>query len=890
MLGDLFVVLKAKIGEYLKGIKEAVGITQGAAKTINNAASSIDNAWKGALSGDLRNNINQLNEQILLSREYILGLKNELKSLQSQQLKQKAGTEEYKKTANEIKRIQKELFLANQELTEFNILARDQKTALANSRLSAEDNSTAMEAMSRTVNAASQALLLLNDSSDTLKPVLKTLSIAMAGISAIVAIQNLRLRENAIFTKTAAAAQLVLEKATIGATAATTAFKTALATFGVGALLLALQYVVMNFDKIKEALSSVSKEQKLYNNFLDEFSKSSSQAISDQAKFQVQTKSYLSVINNVNASEKQKLNAYEELQKLVPALTNYTLKQAQSNGVLNSSIEKQIQLFALQAKAIALQNALISEEEIKIKAEQQRKAIEEFNNPLSRRNQLTKQYNQLSAGQKQNQTLQQFIAQKNAIDGYNESLSESSDLFNQLLSVQLQISKLTENTNKKTSSGKTSSKAQKKDVEQIIDLQKDLSIIEAELNRDRLLSVTTDEVKRAEIISNTEKDIFDIKKSSVLQQINAQNLSATKSKEILAQLAIDQIKIEQDAIKRISEAKNKKLDEDEQREKNRYEDSVQGNEKFIDAQQELFDVLKAGAAKEYSDGIISYDQYQQRLKEIEVDALKDRIAIKRKFGQDVLKDQQALAEAEYQLAQSKNQKLTKEEIKFAQKTSQILQNSFNQLGRVVSDGINNSLENAFTGMSETSQIEIDILKQQQQELEANMKDSTKSQLEMLQMRRQYLENEAKLAEETQSNLSKLFQTILVGVADFLQQLGIGLIAAALATEAFQKTLLSNPLVAAAAGAAAVVASAGVRAVLAKGVKFADGGIVSGPTLGLVGEYPGASTNPEVIAPLDKLRSIIGDTGNGDNGFIAETRISGRDLAIVLNRYNTDSKR
>ena len=39
--------------------------------------------------------------------------------------------------------------------------------------------------------------------------------------------------------------------------------------------------------------------------------------------------------------------------------------------------------------------------------------------------------------------------------------------------------------------------------------------------------------------------------------------------------------------------------------------------------------------------------------------------------------------------------------------------------------------------------------------------------------------------------------------------------------------------------------------------FANGGIVSGPTMGLVGEYPGARQNPEVIAPLNKLQSIIG---------------------------------
>jgi len=38
--------------------------------------------------------------------------------------------------------------------------------------------------------------------------------------------------------------------------------------------------------------------------------------------------------------------------------------------------------------------------------------------------------------------------------------------------------------------------------------------------------------------------------------------------------------------------------------------------------------------------------------------------------------------------------------------------------------------------------------------------------------------------------------------------------------------------------------------------FAKGGLVYGPTLGLVGEYPNARSNPEVIAPLDKLENIL----------------------------------
>lgn len=62
--------------------------------------------------------------------------------------------------------------------------------------------------------------------------------------------------------------------------------------------------------------------------------------------------------------------------------------------------------------------------------------------------------------------------------------------------------------------------------------------------------------------------------------------------------------------------------------------------------------------------------------------------------------------------------------------------------------------------------------------------------------------------------------------------------------------------------------------------FANGGIVYGPTLALMGEYAGARSNPEVIAPLNKLKSLIGDTGGGGGG-VYELRVKGRDLVAVL---------
>ena len=60
---------------------------------------------------------------------------------------------------------------------------------------------------------------------------------------------------------------------------------------------------------------------------------------------------------------------------------------------------------------------------------------------------------------------------------------------------------------------------------------------------------------------------------------------------------------------------------------------------------------------------------------------------------------------------------------------------------------------------------------------------------------------------------------------------------------------------------------------------ANGGIFGGPSYRLVGEYPGAQSNPEVVAPLDKLKDMIGGAGGGT----LEARISGSDLLILMNK-------
>jgi len=62
-------------------------------------------------------------------------------------------------------------------------------------------------------------------------------------------------------------------------------------------------------------------------------------------------------------------------------------------------------------------------------------------------------------------------------------------------------------------------------------------------------------------------------------------------------------------------------------------------------------------------------------------------------------------------------------------------------------------------------------------------------------------------------------------------------------------------------------------------KAANGGIFGGPAYRMIGEYPGAQSNPEIVAPLDKLKNLIGGSGGGT----LEARISGNDLLILMNK-------
>lgn len=89
-------------------------------------------------------------------------------------------------------------------------------------------------------------------------------------------------------------------------------------------------------------------------------------------------------------------------------------------------------------------------------------------------------------------------------------------------------------------------------------------------------------------------------------------------------------------------------------------------------------------------------------------------------------------------------------------------------------------------------------------------------------------------------------------------------------------------------AAAATIAASIMSVISSLPKFANGGIVYGPTLGIFGEYPGASNNPEVVAPLDRLEDIVG--GRFTLPSAIEVRARGRDLYNIIKIEESIRKR
>ncbi len=121
----------------------------------------------------------------------------------------------------------------------------------------------------------------------------------------------------------------------------------------------------------------------------------------------------------------------------------------------------------------------------------------------------------------------------------------------------------------------------------------------------------------------------------------------------------------------------------------------------------------------------------------------------------------------------------------------------------------------------------------------------------------------------------------------LKTLGSALVTFGITMEAFKKSLENiflTPWAAIATGVAAIAAGTAFMNLAKQPIKLAKGGLAYGPTLAVVGDNPNAANDPEVIAPLSKLKSMGGASRLELTGEVKWV-LSGSSLRAVLNKEN-----
>lgn len=130
------------------------------------------------------------------------------------------------------------------------------------------------------------------------------------------------------------------------------------------------------------------------------------------------------------------------------------------------------------------------------------------------------------------------------------------------------------------------------------------------------------------------------------------------------------------------------------------------------------------------------------------------------------------------------------------------------------------------------------------------------------------------------------KTIFTVLGQALKDIGKQIIASSTVIEAIKETLKAAGLGAWAipVGMAAVALGQLLVAKAQQPIKLATGGLAYGPTLAVVGDNPGATSDPEVIAPLSKLRDYVGGSRLELVGNVA-FELHGDTARAILDREN-----
>ena len=298
----------------------------------------------------------QFNIDIDVNYKSVEDLQKELRSLESEFSTLAIGSDGFTELGNKIKGIKSEL--KDVEL-QFEGLDKEQRaTALVDT----------FNGLTGAVGAASSAFLAFGASSEEIENVEKKLLGVIGVVSGLRDVSNATVAATKLYGPAFSNLGKSISTAFSSGTKAVNAFKLSLASIGIGALIIGITLLIENWDELSESLGFATAEQKAFT----ATEKEATTAGLDQV---LALNSLENSLNNTNLSLDAKQEAYKELQKSVPALTDFTYEEALANGVLTKSIDLQRQAIIARAKAEVFAKA--AAEEARKQIEIQNKTVEE---------------------------------------------------------------------------------------------------------------------------------------------------------------------------------------------------------------------------------------------------------------------------------------------------------------------------------------------------------------------------------------------------------------------------------------------------------------------------------------------------------------------------------
>ena len=282
------------------------------------------------------------------------------------------GTEEYRETARALNSLKSEFKDVEKE---FEGIDTEQKlTALAGAVDAVSGAFLIAGSAARTFGADAKSVeeieRLEQQALEAVNIALGVRQLLEGALQARILLRNAADKIALLQTRLLTAAQIAYNAVIGKGTRLLKAFRLALAGTGVGLAVVAITELISRLDIFNDELETTDENVKTLAEGLNEAEKAS-------IAFTLQTDALTKIIKDGEKSYGERVAAYEQLQKLVPELAEYTLEEAINNERLNDAIRDQGRLLVLNARLKAIEELLVEEEKLRISQEQQQQAAQQ---------------------------------------------------------------------------------------------------------------------------------------------------------------------------------------------------------------------------------------------------------------------------------------------------------------------------------------------------------------------------------------------------------------------------------------------------------------------------------------------------------------------------------